>query len=31
MTIVEITNGMLRAARGLTDLSQQELAERASN
>ena len=30
MTIVEITGGMLREARGLTGLSQQELAERAS-
>src|SRR6516165_11208252 len=30
MTIVEITGGMLRAARSLTDLSQQEVAERAS-
>ena len=30
MTIVEITGGMLRAARSLTGLSQQELAERAS-
>jgi hypothetical protein len=30
MTIVEITGGMLRAARGLTGLSQQELADRAS-
>jgi transcriptional regulator with XRE-family HTH domain len=28
MTIVEITGGMLRAARSLTGLSQQELAER---
>jgi hypothetical protein len=31
MTIVEITGGMLRAVRSLTDLSQQEFAERASN
>jgi transcriptional regulator with XRE-family HTH domain len=30
MTIVEITGGMLRAARSLTGLSQQELANRAS-
>jgi hypothetical protein len=30
MTIVEITGGMLRAARSLTGLSQQEPAERAS-
>jgi len=30
MTIIEITGGMLRAARSLTGLSQQELAERAS-
>ncbi len=30
MTIAEITGGMLRAARGLTGLSQQEFAERAS-
>ena len=30
MTTVEITGGMLRAARSLTGLSQQELAERAS-
>jgi hypothetical protein len=30
MSIVEITGGMLRAARTLTDLSQQELAECAS-
>jgi len=30
MTIVEITGGMLRAARSLTGLSQQEFAERAS-
>src|SRR5262249_47896369 len=30
MTIVRITGGMLRAARSLTGLSQQELAERAS-
>jgi DNA-binding transcriptional regulator YiaG len=30
MTIVEITGGMLRAARGLTGLSQQEFADRAS-
>ena len=30
MTIVEITGGMLRAARSLTGLSQQKLAERAS-
>jgi transcriptional regulator with XRE-family HTH domain len=30
MTIVEITSGMLRAARRLTGLSQQELADRAS-
>jgi transcriptional regulator with XRE-family HTH domain len=30
MTIVEIAGGMLRAARSLTGLSQQELAERAS-
>jgi len=30
MTIVEITDGMLRAARSLTGLSQQGLAERAS-
>jgi DNA-binding transcriptional regulator YiaG len=30
MTIVEITGGMLRAARSLTGLSQQELAKRAS-
>jgi hypothetical protein len=30
-TIVEITGGMLRAARSLTGLSQQELADRASN
>jgi len=30
MTIVEITGGMLRAARSLTGLSQQELADRAS-
>ena len=30
MTIVEITGGMLRAARSLTGLSQQELAARAS-
>jgi transcriptional regulator with XRE-family HTH domain len=30
MTIVEITGGMLRAARSLAGLSQQELAERAS-
>jgi len=29
MTIVEITGCMLRAARGLTGLSQQEIAERA--
>jgi transcriptional regulator with XRE-family HTH domain len=29
MTIVEITGGMLRAARSLTGLSQQELADRA--
>ena len=28
MTIVEITGGVLRAARSLTGLSQQELAER---
>jgi transcriptional regulator with XRE-family HTH domain len=28
--VVEITGGMLRAARSLTGLSQQELAERAS-
>jgi transcriptional regulator with XRE-family HTH domain len=31
MTIVEITGGMLRAARSLAGLSQQELAERASS
>jgi hypothetical protein len=31
ITIVEIAGGMLRAARSLTGLSQQELAERASN
>src|SRR5262249_43145180 len=31
MTIVEITGGMLRAARSLTGLSEQEFAERASN
>jgi DNA-binding transcriptional regulator YiaG len=30
MTIVEITGSMLRAARSLTGLSQQELADRAS-
>jgi len=30
MTIVEITGGILRAARSLTGLSQQELADRAS-
>ena len=30
MTIVEITGGMLRAARSLTGLTQQELADRAS-
>jgi DNA-binding transcriptional regulator YiaG len=30
MTIVEITGGMLRAARSLARLSQQELADRAS-
>jgi len=30
MTIVEITGGMLRAARSLTGLSQQERADRAS-
>jgi hypothetical protein len=30
MTIFEIAGGMLRAARSLTGLSQQELAERAS-
>jgi hypothetical protein len=30
MTIVEITGGMLRAARSLTGLSQQELADRAA-
>jgi DNA-binding transcriptional regulator YiaG len=30
MTIVEITGGMLRAARSLTGLSQQALADRAS-
>ena len=30
MTIVEMIGGMLRAARSLTGLSQQELAERAS-
>jgi transcriptional regulator with XRE-family HTH domain len=30
MTIVEITGGMLRAARSLAGLSQQELAERAN-
>jgi transcriptional regulator with XRE-family HTH domain len=30
MTIIEITGGMLRAARSLTGLSQQEIAERAS-
>jgi transcriptional regulator with XRE-family HTH domain len=30
MTIVEITGGMLRAARSLAGLSQQELADRAS-
>ena len=30
MTIVEITGGMLRAARSLTGLSQQEVADRAS-
>jgi DNA-binding transcriptional regulator YiaG len=30
MTIVEIAGGMLRAARSLTGLSQQELADRAS-
>jgi transcriptional regulator with XRE-family HTH domain len=30
MTIVEITGGMLRAARSLTGLSQQEFADRAS-
>ena len=30
MTIVEITGGMLRAARSLTGLSQQQLADRAS-
>jgi hypothetical protein len=29
MTIVEITGGMLRAARSLTGLSQQELADEA--
>jgi transcriptional regulator with XRE-family HTH domain len=29
MTIVEITGGMLRAARSLTGLSQQEVADRA--
>jgi len=29
MTIIEITGGMLRAARSLTGLSQQEIAERA--
>src|SRR5262249_36152110 len=29
MTIIEITGSMLRAARGLTGLSQQEIAERA--
>jgi hypothetical protein len=31
MTIVEITGGIFRAARSLTGLSQQGLAERASN
>jgi DNA-binding transcriptional regulator YiaG len=30
MTIVEITGGMLRAARSLTGLSQQQFADRAS-
>jgi site-specific recombinase XerD len=30
MTIVEITGGMLRAARSLAGLSQQEVADRAS-
>ena len=30
MTIVEITGGMLRAARSLTGMTQQELADRAS-
>jgi transcriptional regulator with XRE-family HTH domain len=30
MTIGEITGGMLRAARSLTGLSQQELADRAA-
>jgi transcriptional regulator with XRE-family HTH domain len=30
MTVVEITGSMLRAARSLTGLSQQEIAERAS-
>ena len=30
MTIVEITGGMLRAARSLAGLSQQELADRAA-
>ena len=30
MTIVEITGGMLRAARSLTGLSQQELADRVA-
>jgi transcriptional regulator with XRE-family HTH domain len=30
MTIVEITGGMLRAARRLTGLTQQELADHAS-
>jgi transcriptional regulator with XRE-family HTH domain len=30
MTIVEITGGMLRAARSLTGLSQQQLADRAA-
>jgi transcriptional regulator with XRE-family HTH domain len=29
MRVIEITGGMLRAARGLTGLSQQEIAERA--
>jgi transcriptional regulator with XRE-family HTH domain len=29
MTIVEITGGMLRAARSLTGLSQQQVADRA--
>ena len=30
MTIVEITGGMLRAARSFTGMTQQELADRAS-